>query len=90
MKLPHALTVITPFEYADFEGAIPEGHYGTRRVTVWDRKTYEPTEERWDKIIVNIMGIKLGTEYCLIKTKFQIKTDLSQSQPGREENHDEA
>jgi len=31
-----------PLDYADFEGAIPEGQYGGGTVLVWDRGTWEP------------------------------------------------
>src|SRR5437867_4714209 len=34
-----------PLEYADFEGAIPEGNYGSGAVIVWDRGAWRPLED---------------------------------------------
>lgn len=31
-----------PLDYADFEGNIPEGHYGAGDVIVWDRGIWAP------------------------------------------------
>ncbi|WP_244965061.1 MULTISPECIES: DNA polymerase ligase N-terminal domain-containing protein [Pseudomonas] len=31
-----------PLDYADFEGRIPEGHYGAGDVIVWDRGVWSP------------------------------------------------
>ncbi|TBW53349.1 DNA ligase [Marinobacter halodurans] len=38
-----------PLDYADFEGVIPEGHYGAGTVMVWDRGTYRNLREEGDK-----------------------------------------
>lgn len=58
-------------EYADFEGEIPEGHYGAGTVKLWDRGTFEPVEvdDEKGKIIFRMYGRRLSGVYCLIRTK---------------------
>ena len=70
-----------PMEYADFEGIIPEGHYGGGTVMVWDIGTYEnikyennklvPMDKCWDRGTIEVMlnGKKLHAAYALIRTK---------------------
>lgn len=62
-----------PLEYADFEGTIPEGHYGAGTVKTWDRGGYEPLEMGEDRLVVGLQGRKLQGRYALIRTKFRGK-----------------
>lgn len=69
-----------PLDYANFEGVIPEDHYGAGEVIVWDMGPYQNTskkegtslsmEEAIKKghITVNLKGKKLEGEYALIRT----------------------
>lgn len=64
-----------PLEYADFEGVIPEGHYGAGPVMVWDQGTYEPEADippekqlARGKIDVVLHGEKLHGGFTLIQT----------------------
>jgi len=64
-----------PFEYADFEGVIPEGQYGAGPVMVWDKGTYEPEGDippdkqlARGKIDVVLQGEKLRGGFTLIQT----------------------
>lgn len=69
-----------PMEYGDFEGIIPEGHYGAGTVMVWDTGSFEnikeekgrlvPLDECYDRgtIEVFIKGKKIWGPYALIKT----------------------
>ncbi len=58
-----------PLEYADFEGEIPEGHYGAGTVKKWDDGTVEYLEYGEDKIVARINGKKLNGTYVLVRLK---------------------
>ena len=56
-----------PLEYIDFEGEIPEGHYGAGKVRIWDRGNYELLKRNEREIKVRFSGKKLRGEYVLLK-----------------------
>lgn len=70
-----------PMAYADFEGIIPQGHYGGGTVMVWDTGTYVNIKEENGKVVplkkcyrqgtleFFLKGKKLWGPYALIKTK---------------------
>jgi len=58
-----------PIEYADFEGIIPEGHYGAGKVEIWDRGSYILKERTDNKIVFELNGEKLKGTYVLLKFK---------------------
>lgn len=63
-----------PLEYANFEGAIPEGNYGAGAVIVWDRGTWLPLADpvaglEKGKLLFELRGYKLRGKWTLIKTK---------------------
>jgi bifunctional non-homologous end joining protein LigD len=62
-----------PIEYAEFEGVIPEGHYGAGTVIVWDKGSFEPEgdlspEEQLAKGELQILleGKKLRGAFVLV------------------------
>ena len=57
-----------PLDYIDFEGVIPEGHYGAGVVEVWDKGEYELESREKDKIVFHLTGKKLKGRYALIHT----------------------
>ena len=78
-----------PYDYKDFEGAIPKGQYGGGTVIVWDNGSYEPlepckTKAEAEKLLLKelkagslkfrLNGHKLKGEFALVHTH------------GREEN----
>ncbi len=66
-----------PPSYADFEGSIPEGHYGAGKVEIWDNGTYELKEKEKKKIEFTLHGKKLNGDYVLIKTNYGSKPEKS-------------
>jgi bifunctional non-homologous end joining protein LigD len=58
-----------PYEYAGFEGTIPEGQYGAGTVKIWDKGTYEPKLWEDDKIEFTLNGRKLKGSYVLVRLK---------------------
>jgi len=66
-----------PLEYADFEGVIPEGHYGAGPVVVWDRGSYtvpeneDPAEKQFEtgRIVFTLHGRKLRGGFALARFK---------------------
>jgi bifunctional non-homologous end joining protein LigD len=65
-----------PLEYGNFEGEIPEGHYGAGTVEIWDRGTYENIKDysmdssiKKGQIEVELKGKKLKGPYALVRTK---------------------
>ncbi|WP_063914629.1 DNA ligase D [Pseudomonas sp. p21] len=62
-----------PLDYADFEGHIPEGHYGAGDVIVWDRGIWEPEGDAHEayakgKLRFRLQGEKLGGMWNLFRT----------------------
>ena len=45
-----------PYDYANFEGIIPKGHYGAGTVKIWDKGTFEPKLWEDDKIEFTLNG----------------------------------
>lgn len=58
-----------PMDYADFEGVIPEGHYGAGRVEIWDKGSFIPEKIEEEEIIFQLNGRKMKGDYILIKMK---------------------
>lgn len=62
-----------PVEYGDFEGNIPDGHYGAGTVQLWDHGKYEvtgdPPEKGWrkGKLSLVLHGKKLKGHWTLLR-----------------------
>lgn len=65
-----------PIEYGEFEGEIPEGHYGAGTVILWDRGVYlpegpVPVEEQLERgeLKFRLRGHKLRGGFALVRMK---------------------
>jgi bifunctional non-homologous end joining protein LigD len=63
-----------PLDYADFQGSIPEGHYGAGTVTTWDRGVWEPLIDpdeglRDGEIKFVLSGTRLHGKFTLVRLK---------------------
>lgn len=69
-----------PLDYADFEGVIPEDHYGGGTVLIWDRGRYDNITEKDGEtvamaeavenghVLIRLHGEKLSGGYALQRT----------------------
>jgi bifunctional non-homologous end joining protein LigD len=63
-----------PLAYGDFEGTIPKGEYGGGTVMVWDRGTWEPTEDphkgfRTGRLKFKLNGTRMKGLWALVRMK---------------------
>jgi bifunctional non-homologous end joining protein LigD len=66
-----------PFDYAGFEGVIPEGNYGAGNVIIWDNGTWqfiEPGDDpvkalKQGKLTFRLFGKKMFGEWALVKIR---------------------
>jgi bifunctional non-homologous end joining protein LigD len=58
-----------PLDYIDFEGLIPQGHYGAGAVVIWDRGSYEVLELEKERINFVLRGDKLKGAFTLMRLK---------------------
>jgi bifunctional non-homologous end joining protein LigD len=63
-----------PLEYGDFEGTIPQGHYGAGEVLIWDAGDFQPVGDpksglKEGKLRFTLHGKKLKGGFSLILMK---------------------
>ncbi len=61
--------------YIDFEGEIPENHYGAGQVKIWDNGTFKLLENTKKKIEFDIDGKVLKGKYVLVKVEYGINPE---------------
>jgi bifunctional non-homologous end joining protein LigD len=72
-----------PYDYASFEGVIPEGNYGAGNVIIWDNGHWEFVEPGDDpvaalksgKLTFRMYGKKMFGEWALVRIKGRGKSD---------------
>ena len=72
-----------PYDYAAFEGVIPEGNYGAGNVIIWDNGQWELVEPGDDpvaalksgKLTFRLYGKKMFGEWALVRIKGRGKSD---------------
>jgi bifunctional non-homologous end joining protein LigD len=72
-----------PYDYAAFEGVIPEGNYGAGNVIIWDQGTWEFIEPGDDpvaavkagKLTFRLQGKKMFGEWALVRIRGKGKSD---------------
>lgn len=67
-----------PVSYIDFEGTIPEGHYGAGTVKVWDHGTYDLESQDAKKLVFTLHGERLDGRYALVQTSADQKSWIIQ------------
>jgi len=58
-------------DYIDFQGEIPEGHYGAGTVRIWDSGTYELLERTEDLVRFRLAGRRLRGPWRLVRTRYE-------------------
>lgn len=72
-----------PYDYAAFEGVIPEGNYGAGNVIIWDQGTWEFIEPGDDpvaalkggKLTFRLRGKKMFGEWALVRIRGKGRSD---------------
>lgn len=75
-----------PLAYAQFEGTIPEGHYGAGKVSIWDRGTFENAHAGQSinegveagKLTFVLHGDKLNGRFSLVRMSGRKKSKKDQ------------
>lgn len=63
-----------PLDYGDFEGTIPEGHYGAGKVWIWDEGTWSADGDpekllKAGRLHFNLQGQRLHGGWSLVRTR---------------------